>query len=370
MFNLNALRFYLFDFSDAHSAARSVAIWLTVAFSVTFLAMVFALKGDKRRVFLKFAFAFAVIYSCFTAITFFTFEYIENSENNEFVETLFVPMTLLLATIAVSALMLSFVRIKATYIFSGVIVGAALVFTLVMMGVHFASGKAADMNWITNNDVDSLGLYISAGVVTVLVVLFAFLADRGKRIGFSTRTISFAAVCIAMSFALSYLRILRMPQGGSITIASLLPLMIYSYMFGTRKGLFACMIYGLLQAVQDPYIIHPAQFLLDYPLAFGCVGLAGVFAHVKQWNNIPQLQFVLGAVVAAVCKFIMNYLSGVFAFSAFAGGQNPFIYSLVYQAGYVLPDFAIAIAVGIFVFSSKSFVSVMRRYDGDGKISR
>ena len=51
-----------------------------------------------------------------------------------------------------------------------------------------------------------------------------------------------------MSFALSYLRIVKMPQGGSITIASLLPLMLYSFMFGTKKGVFAGLIYGVLQA--------------------------------------------------------------------------------------------------------------------------
>ena len=168
-----------------------------------------------------------------------------------------------------------------------------------------------------------------------------------------------------MSFALSYLRIVKMPQGGSITVASLLPLMIYSCMFGARKGMFAGMIYGLLQALQDFYLIHPAQFLLDYPVAFACIGVAGIFTRVASLDKLPQLQFALGAIVAGLARFLMHFLSGVFAFGSFAGDQNPYLYSLAYQAGYVLPDVAIVIVVGIFVFSSASFVRLVRRYNAN-----
>ena len=126
-------------------------------------------------------------------------------------------------------------------------------------------------NWIADENgnilwdqVNTIGLYVGAVLLVGALIAAAFLLDRKKtHKGFSTRSITFAAVCIAMSFALSYLKIVEMPQGGSITIASLLPLMVYSYMFGTKKGVFAGMIYGLLQAFQDTYILHPAQFLLD-----------------------------------------------------------------------------------------------------------
>ena len=164
-----------------------------------------------------------------------------------------------------------------------------------------------------------------------------------------------------MSFALSYLRIVKMPQGGSITIASLLPLMIYSYMFGTRKGVFAGLIYGILQAFQDTYILHPAQFLLDYPVAFSAIGLAGMFARNEKLR-FPQLRFALGAILAGLGRFVAHWLSGIFAFGLFATFQPVWLYSLSYQAVYVLPDLAIAIVVGVLVFSSKSFLHEMERY--------
>lgn len=105
-----------------------------------------------------------------------------------------------------------------------------------------------------------------------------------------------------------------MSQGGSVTAASLLPLMIYSYMFGVKKGIFAGFIYGVLQAIQDPWLIHPAQFLLDYPVAFACIGIAGLFAKTEKLAKLPQVQFGLGAIAASALRFLCHILSGVFAF--------------------------------------------------------
>ena len=167
-----------------------------------------------------------------------------------------------------------------------------------------------------------------------------------------------------MSFALSYLRIVKMPQGGSITIASLLPLMLYSFMFGTKKGVFAGLIYGVLQAFQDPAIVHPAQFLLDYPVAFACIGLSGMFAKTKALEKLPQVQFALGGVVAGLARLLMHFVSGIFAFGAFAPEGTPVaLYSFLYQAGYVLPDIAIVIVAGVLVLSSKTFVKEVRKFN-------
>jgi thiamine transporter len=151
-----------------------------------------------------------------------------------------------------------------------------------------------------------------------------------------------------------------MPQGGSVTLASLLPLMIYAYMYGPRKGVLAGFIYGILQAIQDPWIIHPAQFLLDYPLAFACIGTAGLFARVKPLQKFPQIKFALGAIVAAVLRYASHVLSGTFAFSTTPGSGDAWIYSLAYNS-FVFVDLAIVIVVGILVFSVPSFVKTVDR---------
>lgn len=336
----------------------SVAIWLTLALIIAFVVCAFVIKGEKRTKFFKISLIFAIVYACAIGITFLIFTFVEDG----ITAILFVPLIILIAVIAASAVLLALKRERLTYIIAACAVGLALIATLVCIGIHFASGDAAEKNWLTNDDVNTVGLYISAVLLIAAVVAVAFLTDKGAH-GFDSKSIAYAAVSIAMSFALSYLRIVKMPQGGSITIASLLPLMIYSYMFGTKKGVFAGMVYGLMQAIQDPYILHPAQFILDYPVAFACIGLAGIFASVKALDKYPQIQFALGAVVAGLSRFLAHFISGVFAFGAFAPEGTPVVlYSLGYQAGYVLPDIAIVIVVGIFVFSSRSFVKLARSF--------
>lgn len=347
-------------FDSPMNIARGVCFWATIALALAFLVCVLLIRGEKRAPFLKASLIFFVVYACAVGITLLTFTFLEDG----ITLTLFAPLVSLIGAIAVSAVLLFIKRCAVTYAISGVLIAGALVASLVCMGIYYESGEAADMNGTTNDEVESVALYISAAVAIVAVLAATFLTGKGDKKGFDTKAISYAAVCIAMSFALSYLRIVKMPQGGSITIASLVPLMIYSYMFGTKKGVFAGFIYGILQAFQDPYILHPAQFLLDYPLAFMCIGLAGCFAKVKALDKAPQVQIALGGVVAGLSRFVMHFLSGMFAFGMWAPeGQPVWLYSLTYQAGYVLPDIAIAIVAAVILFSSRAFVKQVRRFN-------
>lgn len=347
-------------FDSPMNIARGICFWLTIALALAFLVSLLVVRGEKRSAFLKGCLIFFVVYACAVGITLLVFTFLEDG----ITLTLFAPLVALIAAVGVSAVLLAVKRNMVTYIIAGVLIAAALIASLVCMGIYYESGDAAEMNGTTNDDVNSVALYVSAAVAVVVVLVVTFLTGRGDKKGFDTKAISYAAVCIAMSFALSYLRIVKMPQGGSITIASLVPLMIYSYMFGTKKGVFAGFIYGILQAFQDPYILHPAQFLLDYPLAFMCIGLAGCFAKVKALDKVPQVQIALGGVVAGLSRFVMHFLSGMFAFGMWAPeGQPVWLYSLSYQAGYVLPDIAIAIVAAVILFSSKAFVKQVRRFN-------
>lgn len=133
-----------------------------------------------------------------------------------------------------------------------------------------------------------------------------------KRKMSDTRSIVYGAISIALSFALSYAKLFKLPQGGSVTFASLLPLMVYCCMFGTRRGLVVCTIYGVLQALQDAFIIHPMQFLLDYPLAFGLIGVSGIFMERaclkkrKSWRfarryNSGRVEICLPRLFGRIC---------------------------------------------------------------------
>lgn len=361
------VKWYPVLFDSPMNVTRAVCFWLTVALVLAFVLCLILVKGEKRARFLKASLILFVAYACAVGIVLLAFTFSEDGIKT----ILFVPLLVLLVVIGGSAVLLFFRQNKTVFIVTGCLVGAALVATLICMGVFY--GTDIDGDGYYNSDTSSVNqivLYLSAVVLLVLIVGAAFLFGKNDAKGFGatvserTKSISYAAVCIAMSFALSYLRIVKLPQGGSVTIASLLPLMIYSYMFGTKKGVFAGLIYGILQAIQDPYIIHPAQFLLDYPVAFSAIGLAGMFANVKRLEKVPQVQFLLGAVVASALRFVSHVLSGVFAFSAYAAdaGMNAWVYSLAYNS-FVFIDIAIAIVVGVIVFSYPSFVKQARKFN-------
>ncbi len=268
---------------------------------------------------------------------------------------LLTPLLVLFAVVLASTLTVCVTKkflpnaFKPVLTVCGVLSFLALIASLVFMGIYFA-----DTIGDSYGDVNQPVLYIGAAVLVVLVIVLAFVCDRGKK-GFDTRSIAYAAICIAMSYALSYVKIFTMPQGGSITFASLLPLMIYSYMFGTKKGVLACFIYGVLDAINSAWLIHPAQFLLDYPVAYSFIGLAGMFANVKALDKLPQVKFALGGIVASVFRYISHVISGVFAFFTWApDGMTPLAYSLAYNS-FVFVDILIVIVAGVLVFSSKSF---------------
>ena len=346
---LASVKWYPVLFDSALNAMRSIAFWLTVAIAIAFALCVILLHGDNRKKFLKPAIIAIIAYAAAVGVALLALTLSEDG----IVVLLFVPLLILILAVAASAVTLFLKRNKLVYIITGSVTGAALIATLICMGVY--SADSVTMN-------DQIALYICAILFMGAVIAVSAVVDRKNKFVFDSKSIAYAAICIAMSFALSYLRIVRMPQGGSITPASLLPLMLYAFMFGAKKGIFAGFIYGRLQALQSPDgVIHPAQFVLDFPLAFACMGLAGLFANLKALNKLPQVQFLLGGIIAGLGRFIMHFISGTFAFGAYAPeGQPAWLYSLGYQAGYVLPDVAIAVVAGALALCSPAIVRLIK----------
>ena len=161
--------------------------------------------------------------------------------------------------------------------------------------------------------------------ITILIALIAtFIAyiilSKKQSKKYSTKVIVYAGLSIAISFVLSYLRLYRWPQGGSITPASMLPLFVFAYFFGVKAGITAGAAYGLLNLIQDPFVVHWAQLLLDYIFAYAALGIAGYFK-----NNIHQ-----GIVAGGLSRFFFSFLSGVIFFGQYAPeGMNVILYSIL-----------------------------------------
>jgi thiamine transporter len=167
--------------------------------------------------------------------------------------------------------------------------------------------------------------------------------DRRKSI-LSTKVIAEIVAFVALASALSYVKIFSLPQGGSVTAGSMVPILWLALRRGPKIGIFSATVYGCVQLVIEPFIYHPAQVLLDYPLAFGMLGLAGFF----------QKRPFLGVNVGIAGRFIMHFISGVVFFGSYAPeGMSPIVYSAIYNGGYLLPELVISIYIVYLLQESK-----------------
>lgn len=205
--------------------------------------------------------------------------------------------------------------------------------------------------------LSKVGMYGFSLILVAIIIALTIIFGRKDQVINQTKTIAYAGVCIALSYALSFVKFFTVGQnGGSVTLASLLPLMIFSYCFGVKKGLFAGVIYGILQFIQSPQVYQPMQVLLDYPIAFGAIGLAGLFAKVDCVKS-PLLKFVLGATLAVTLRYSAHLLSGYYVFSSWAWpGYGAFAYSAIYNL-YCYVDLAIILIPACALFASKNFLA-------------
>jgi thiamine transporter len=171
-------------------------------------------------------------------------------------------------------------------------------------------------------------------------------SDKLTKSQWTVRELTTASLCIAAAFLLSFIKIFSMPMGGSITPASMLPIMAFAYIYGTKKGLIVGLCYSILQFVQEPFFLTPVQFLLDYTGAFTLLALAGL----AKKNIIP------GILYGCAARFLCQFTSGVVFFGEYAPeGMPTWLYSLGYSGSIVGVECAICVGVSLIPSLYKMF---------------
>ena len=169
---------------------------------------------------------------------------------------------------------------------------------------------------------------IAIGILLVFVILGIVKKARGG-LKWDTRTLTYGAVCVGLAYVLSFVKIFELPNGGSITAASMLPILAYGYMTGPLYGTAAGLVYFLLQLTQGVYFLSPMQFVFDYVLPFTVLGtLSGVFRTKNQNANL-YCGFTLAIVARYLCHFIAGF---VFWGESAPEGMNPVAYSALYNS--------------------------------------
>ena len=200
--------------------------------------------------------------------------------------------------------------------------------------------------------------WISVGAVIVLLALISILGFFQKKntVRYDAKRIAFAGVCVASSFVLALIKFKPVQYGGSITLASFVPILIYAYVYGPWEGFAVGLIHGLLNFIESPYILTWATFILDYLLAFASVGVMGFFGKMRK-NGSSALPLVLGCVCVFSVRFLAHLGSGMIFFLQDAvwvslpewAMSNAFVYSLIYQCVYIPADALIATMVLLFL---------------------
>lgn len=181
--------------------------------------------------------------------------------------------------------------------------------------------------------------------------------QTGGRRPFSTRCLAEAAVMVACAQILSYIKLMELPNGGSLTPA-MFPIIFFAIRWGLKPGLLAGFAFGLLQLIFDgAYAWGWQSMLLDYLVAFTPLGLAGLFKG-KKWG------IFVGTVVGCFCRFVVHYISGVTIYKILEPTElmgttfsNPSFYSLVYNGSYMLPNTILALIIaGVLYVPLKKYI--------------
>ena len=236
---------------------------------------------------------------------------------------------------------------------------------------------------------DSTFWLMILGLVALAVILFAITKSQKK---WNAQMLAYGAVSIALSFVLSYIRLFRMPQGGSITPASMLPMMLFAAAYGIGPGVTAGLVYGVLQYLQGGDFLSVWQVLFDYLIAFAALGLAGVYRYTRKKTHVyltlgltaallvvlliayPSIWWVYAILLAALAvltffvvrdperygilpamglatlgRAVSAVIAGLMWVAAYpVEGQSPFAYSVIYNGAYLLPDLVICmVAAGL-----------------------
>ena len=165
---------------------------------------------------------------------------------------------------------------------------------------------------------------LAVAFIALLAVAVALAKKNTRKTKLSVKQLAFCAVAVALATILSNIKLFHFPTGGSITLLSMLVAVFPGYWFGLGAGILTGVSYGVLQLIIDPYVLFPMQLVVDYFLAFGALGLSGLFCNAK--NGL-----VKGYITGVLGRFVFAVISGWIFFGSYAWeGWNGFTYSLVY----------------------------------------
>ena len=184
-------------------------------------------------------------------------------------------------------------------------------------------------------------LCVVAGILLfVAALIFAGRISEKKKMG--TRQLVFCAMAMAMAFITSYLKLFNMPWGGSVTLCSMLFIVLIANWYGPKTGILVGLAYGILQFIQEPYVLSLFQVCCDYILAFAALGVAGFFAKSKHG-------LLKGYIAAVIARGAFHALGGYLYWMDYMPDNFPkaltSVYPIVYNYSYLVAEGIITVII-------------------------
>ena len=182
---------------------------------------------------------------------------------------------------------------------------------------------------------------IIAGIILFIVALI-FAGKNSEKKKMSTKQLVFCAMAMALAFVTSYMKIFTLPWGGSVTLCSMLFIVLIGNWYGVQTGILVGLSYGLLQFIQEPYVLSFFQVCCDYVLAFAALGVAGFFA--KSRNGLLK-----GYVAAVLARGVFHALGGYLYWMDYMPDNFPqslkSVYPIVYNYSFLLAEAVITVII-------------------------
>ena len=174
----------------------------------------------------------------------------------------------------------------------------------------------------------------------IAALVFAGKVSEKKRMG--TKQLVFCAMAMALAFITSNIKIFNMPWGGSVTLCSMLFIVLVGNWYGPKTGVLVGLVYGILQFIQEPYVLSFFQVCCDYILAFAALGVAGFFAKSK--NGL-----IKGYIAAVIARGAFHALGGYLYWMDYMPENFPkalsSVYPILYNYSYLLAEGVITVII-------------------------
>ena len=175
-----------------------------------------------------------------------------------------------------------------------------------------------------------------------------------SRISLPLRMTTEISVAISLAAVMGLIKLISLPYGGSVNLSEL-PILIVALRHGVKIGSITGGLYGVVDCMLDPHIFYPIQFLLDYPLAYAMLGMTGFalrggYTSFDHQTRGLRWKVAIWIVLGNALRFMPHYLSGIIFFGDFAPeGQPVWLYALIYNASYILPETLIGVLMLPFI---------------------